>query len=80
MIISTEHNYSLIGTHIINTINRYIFTCLTLISAVSRHTSTVVMIDLVITRPLILTGVTGTLVNICQLHVKHAIIILHKLM
>lgn len=43
-------------------------TCLTLISAVSCHTSTIVLIDKVITRPLILAWVTGTLVDVWKVN------------
>lgn len=39
-------------------------TCLTLIPGVACHTSTIVLIDMVITRPMILTWVTGTLVYV----------------
>lgn len=44
------------------------------------HTSTIILIDEVITRPLNLTGGTGTLVYVCELHLKHTIIQWHNSM
>lgn len=39
-------------------------TCLTLISGVACHTSTIVLIDIVTARPTILTWVTGTIIDV----------------